>query len=165
MDKIWYCYKTEDRLDIMFWQDLLTDGDQIWVEQAKIGMGGRSLFWLDTRLLQDVGDNTEQVWKRGWGAGYLYILMVLSHITRYLITFYIFWKIDGLGECSGCPEHSPRCSCSCWAVILHSSSQFCAMRVFPCNSSTLLHNSTKFYTISDNSAYRNSDWKHYDWTK
>ena len=64
-----------------------------------MGQGGASLFfWLDTRLLKNVGDNRLHAWKGGRGAGYPNILMVISYIPRYLMKFDIFGKIEGLGE-------------------------------------------------------------------
>ena len=53
-----------------------------WEEQV--------LFWLDTRLLQDVEYYREHAWIRGWRD--------ISNITRYLMKFDIFWKIEGLED-------------------------------------------------------------------
>ena len=43
----------------MTWQDHV----HVWMkseeEQAKMKMGEQVFFWLDTRLIQDVGDNRE----------------------------------------------------------------------------------------------------------
>ena len=59
-------------------------------EHAKMGWEEQVLFWLDTRLLQDVEYYREHAWIRGWRD--------ISNITRYLMIFDIFWKIEGLED-------------------------------------------------------------------
>ena len=61
-------------------------------EQAKMGMGEQEFFDLPQVY------NREHAWKRGRDAGYLNILMVISHITRYLIKLDNFWEIEDLQD-------------------------------------------------------------------
>ena len=108
VDEIWYPHETEGSLGVVSWKTSSrppTDVGQIWREQAKLGIGVRSLIFTRDKTLQDAGDNREHVWKGGWGAGYPNI----SHITEYLMKIDTFWKMEGLGESWGRPTPCPGC--------------------------------------------------------
>ena len=65
-------------------------------EQAKMGMGEQEFF--DLPQVYNRVYNREHAWKGGREAGYPNILMVISHITRYLIKLDIFWEIEDLQD-------------------------------------------------------------------
>ena len=66
VDEIWYPHETEGSLGVVSWKTSSrppTNVGQIWREQAKLGIGVRSLIFTRRKTLQDAGDNREHVWK------------------------------------------------------------------------------------------------------